>query len=334
MKAIALTSGGLDSLLSAKLIAQQGIDVTAVYFFIPFYLSFKKQDGNLSAQKVRSHIESLGITFLPITVGEEFLSLLIKPKHGFGAQMNPCIDCRIFMLRKSKELMADLGASFLVSGEVVGQRPMSQHKATMLKIEKEAGVEGLVVRPLCAQLLPETIPETRQWIARDKLYNFNGRSRRPQMELAKKLGITGYPNAAGGCLLTESSFIGKVRDLIVSGGLSLPNVELLKVGRHFRLSETAKVVVGRDQEENLQLVRLACSGDYIIMPPEEIAGATALVRGVLSAEVIKCAAALAARYCDTDQGAEVTMTVKKVDGDTLLARVVPMPEQKIAQLRI
>lgn len=200
MRAIALLSGGLDSTLATKVIVDQGIEVEAVNFLTVFCTCTTHGETCLASQKA---VESLGIPLSVFNVSTEFLEIVKNPKHGYGSNMNPCIDCRIFMLKKAKALMEKSGASFLITGEVLGQRPMSQRRDAMRLTEKEAGLDGLILRPLSAKFLPVTIPEKEGWVNRESLLNFQGRSRKPQMELAAYFGIRDYPCPAGGCLLTD-----------------------------------------------------------------------------------------------------------------------------------
>jgi len=299
MKAIALVSGGLDSILAAKLVQELGIEVIAFHFVIPFCHRSKKNspEGGRVLEFVR---DNLGVPLSKIDVKDIFLEIIKKPAHGFGSNMNPCIDCKILMLRKAKEMMAELDAKFIITGEVLGQRPMSQHRQALLTIAKDSGLEGLVLRPLSAKLLEETIPEKEGWISRDKLLNFGGRGRSDQVKLAKDLDIKDFAQPAGGCLLTDPLFTKRLKELIKHGELDLDNIELLKVGRHFRLSADAKLVVGRDEGENEELMSLAKDGDYLFMPTEEMAGPTSLGRGGFNDELIKFSCAITCRYCDTD----------------------------------
>jgi len=292
-KAIALISGGLDSILAARLIKEQGIEIIPLYFKIPFCQREKK-----NKDRGRWVADNLGVELKSVDIGKDFLPLLTQPKHGFGANLNPCIDCKILMLKKSKEMMPGLDAAFVVSGEVLGQRPMSQYRRALETIEKESGLEGLVLRPLSAKLLSETIPEREGWVKRNHLLDFQGRSRRPQRELAVKFKIKDYPNAAGGCLLTDSEFTRRLKDLIAHQGLSLQNIELLKIGRHFRLGPETKLVVGRNEEENEELANLAKENDYFFSPDEKIAGPISLGRGRFDGDLIKLASSIALRYCD------------------------------------
>jgi tRNA U34 2-thiouridine synthase MnmA/TrmU len=216
------------------------------------------------------------------------------------------------MLRKTKELMRGWNAAFVVTGEVLGQRPMSQHKQALETIVTESGLEGLVLRPLSARLLTETIPEKEGWIERNRLLNFSGRSRKPQMALAKKLGIKTYLQPAGGCLLTDPRFTNRLKDLISHQELNLDNIELLKIGRHFRISDKAKLVVGRDEKENEKLASLAQKEDYLFTPNEELAGPTSLGRGILNEELLKACCSITCRYCDSNGKSQAQIFYKKI----------------------
>jgi tRNA U34 2-thiouridine synthase MnmA/TrmU len=314
MKAIALISGVLDSLLAARVIQGQGIEVIPLYFKIPFC-----QDRNNklthSPDNALQAARDLNLTLKVVDISEEFLGLLTKPKHGFGSLMNPCIDCKILMLIKAKGLLGEWGAQFVITGEVLGQRPMSQHKKALQIIEKESGLEGLVLRPLSAKLLPETTPEKSGWVKRDKLLSFSGRRRRPQMSLALEFMISEYANPAGGCLLTDPEFTRRLNDLMAHQELKIEDIELLKLGRHFRISEEAKLVVGRDELENLELTRLARAGDYLFMPTENMAGPTSLGRGKFSPELIGISCGITCRYCDLNGKSEAEIIYRKVPAE-------------------
>jgi tRNA U34 2-thiouridine synthase MnmA/TrmU len=296
-KAIVLVSGGLDSTLAAALIKQQGIEVVALNFKSIFCLCNRKNASGC-INHAQQAAKNLGIDLRVINITEEVFKVIKKPKHGFGSNMNPCIDCRILKFRKAKELMEEINASFIVTGEVLGQRPMSQYRRALEIIEKESGLEGLVLRPLSGRLLPETIPERQGWLCREKLLDFSGRTRKPQIELAKKLDIKDYPCPAGGCLLTDPEFSKRLKDLMQRGELNINNIELLKLGRHFRLNEGVRLVVGRDEKENAELARLAKESDYLFFPNAELAGPTSLGRGEFSADLIRLAGSITCRYCD------------------------------------
>ncbi len=296
MKAIALISGGLDSILAAKIIKDMNIDVMGVYFRTPFDMLDK---GAVTKEEyIRNLTSQQSIDFQVIDLGQDFLDMVKKPKHGFGANVNPCIDCRIYMLKKAKQMMLDTGASFLVTGEVLGQRQMSQHLRTMLKIDKEADVEGINLRPLCAKHLEETIPEKNGWVDRNNLFDFAGRGRRNQIDLAITLGIVEFAQPAGGCLLTDVQYAKRFRDLLKFGTYDLNNIELLKYGRHFKLADNIKLIVGRNLRDNDAITRLSGCGNFLLEPPEEVAGPTALVIGQAQKENLELAAAIVCRYCD------------------------------------
>jgi tRNA-specific 2-thiouridylase len=259
MKAVSLFSGGLDSILAVKLIQNQGIDVTAFHFVLPFY--YVEDEKQIRAVKTAHKLA------IPIEIfrgGSDYIEMVKKPKHGYGKNMNPCIDCKIFMLKKARIFAEEIGASFLVSGEVLGQRPMSQRKKAMELIEKKAGVEGLLLRPLSAKLLPPTIPEKKGWVKRDNFCAFEGRSRKPQIQKAKELRLSDFPSPAGGCCLADLDFSIRLRDAFEHNEDSFSELQLLNFGRHFRLTSGAKLIVGRDEKENQIIESLADDKDYII----------------------------------------------------------------------
>jgi tRNA U34 2-thiouridine synthase MnmA/TrmU len=220
-----------------------------------------------------------------------------NPKYGYGSNMNPCIDCRILMFRKAKKYMQERGASFIFTGEVLGQRPMSQHKKALKIIEKESGLENLIVRPLSARLLKPTIPEEKGWIDREKLLSIQGRRRLPQMKLADELGIKDYPCPAGGCRLTDPNFAERLKEAFEHKEYSLENIQLLRYGRHFRLDSGAKVIVGRNEEENKTLLRFLNKGD-ILMEVVNVGSPIVLLKKSKRREDIKKAASLCIRYSD------------------------------------
>lgn len=334
MKAIALISGGLDSILAAKVIKEQGIDTLPLNFKIPFACRDKKissKDWGI----VSLVLNSLGVELKVVDISNEFLDLLVKPKHGFGSNMNPCIDCKILMLNKAKELMKEWDAQFVITGEVLGQRPMSQHRGALELIERKSGLEGLVLRPLSARLLSKTLPEKEGWVKRNKLLNFSGRTRRPQINLAKNFQIKNYPNASGGCLLTDREFSKRLKDLIIHQELSIDNIELLKMGRHFRISQDTKLIVGRDEKENEQLVKLVKDNDYLFMPGEKIAGPTSLGRGQFSEELIKLSCGITCRYCDLNGETDTQIIYRKIsESEDRVLEVSPIEDAKLTSLRV
>ncbi len=325
VKAISLISGGLDSALATKIILDQGIEVVAVNFVSSFCRcdhGTKGKDGGRDEARFVS--ENLNIPLRVVNVTRDFLEILKSPKHGYGSNMNPCIDCRILMLKKTKELMQELDAQFLITGEVLGQRPMSQHGHAMLMVEKEAGVEGILLRPLSAKLLEPTLPEKNGWVDREKLFDISGRSRKPQMALAETYNVKDYPCPAGGCLLTDPNFSRRIRDLIDHDLLNLEDVKLLNHGRHFRLTSVAKLVVGRDEHDNTMIESCVREGDYLFQPFAEAPGPSALGRGVDfdKEETRLLAARLVARYFDQKTGAPSVLVTHK--GKTQEVAVSPL----------
>lgn len=291
-KAIALISGGLDSVLAAKVILEQGIEVIGVTFITPF-------SGDDISERVKSLAKTLNIDLKLLDISEEFFKMLKFPKHGYGKNLNPCIDCRILELRQAHQLMKELGASFVITGEVLGQRPMSQNRHSIELIERESGMEGLIVRALCAKLLSPSIPEKEGWIKREELLDIDGRSRKKQYKLVEKYNISGYGAPAGGCLLTDAGFSLKVKNLMKSDMLDSGFINLMKTGRYFSVSDSFKLVVGRDHKENLKLLSLAKDGDVIFEP--ESKGPVAIGRGKRENNTLEIASKIVAYYCKDEQ---------------------------------
>jgi len=311
-------SGGLDSSLAVRMIHDMGIEILGVHFTGPFCQCNRGKGGCISYAMQQA--ESLGIEFRTLPLGRDYIDIVIDPRHGYGSGVNPCMDCRILMFRRARELMVETAASFVVTGEVLGQRPMSQLKHKLAIIEKESDLQGLIVRPLCGRHMPETLPEKEGIIDREKMLAISGRSRREQIDLAATLDVGDYPCPAGGCLLTDKPFARRIRDAIAHEELRLESIALLKTGRHFRLPGGSKLVVGRDQQENEKIERLAGEGDTILMP-DTVTGPSALLRGDnLSAEDIDLAASVVASYCNGQgattillAGTEKAITVERRD---------------------
>ena len=286
-KALALISGGLDSTLAAKIMLEQGVELVGLYLSAPW--------GCCDKTKAMKVAQQLRIPFLVEKLTQEYIQVIRAPKYGYGSSMNPCIDCRIYMFHKAKGLLGELGASFLVTGEVLGQRPMSQMKPALIRIEEDAGLSRLVVRPLSAQVLPVTIPEEQGIIDREKLHGITGRSRKPQMELALKYGILDYPNPAGGCLLTDQEFGNRVRDLFAhQENVDLEDMELLRIGRHFRIDRHTKLIVGRNEQENATLAEYLAQGRLLLRP--EFPGPSVLFIGPPNEAARQEALQVIARY--------------------------------------
>lgn len=296
-KAVALLSGGLDSQLAVRLMLAQGVGVQCLTSVSIFHAS--TVPGAAAPPDTRhpavAAAERLGIPIILTDTNQAMLDLVRHPKHGHGKNLNPCVDCRIMLLRRAHERMRQTGADFIVTGEVLGQRPMSQRRWSLDLIEREAGVVGLVLRPLSAKLLPPSRPELDGLVDREKLLAIRGRSRLEQMALAAGLGLTDYPTPAGGCLLTDPNFSFRLAELLRHGEPQLDDVELLRVGRHFRLDQRTKAVVGRLEPENYVLERLARPGD-LLLDAADFTGPTVLLRGDTSDQNIKAAAALTIKY--------------------------------------
>lgn len=318
-KALALYSGGLDSLLSILIVKEQNIDVIAIKFLTGFLLPLKSEDLFYS-KKFAFQLKELNII-------EKFLPILKNPQHGYGKNLNPCIDCKILMLKEAAKLMAEYEASFIVTGEIVSQRPMSQKRETLFHIEKEANLSGLVLRPLSAKLLPPTKPELEGIINRERLYDLWGRGRKSQIALSKKFGIEKVPQPAGGCLLTEPSFCKKVKDLIFHNELTVENIELLKIGRHFRLSKKCKAIVGRDERENEMLFTIK---DRIIIYPIDYKGPVILLKGNCSEKEIDKAGAICVYY---SKRKNVTIIIKN-GGREKMKNYDAISKEEIVKYRI
>ena len=333
MKAIILLSGGLDSTLAAELMSREGLELLAVNFKTPFCLCDRHSSNLGCGSNARRVAEAIGIDLKIINATKDFLEVLKKPAHGYGANMNPCIDCRILFFRKSKELMDEFGASFIITGEVLGQRPMSQFRRQMDIIEKEAGLEGLVLRPLSAKLLTPTIPEKNGWVNRERMLDIAGRSRKPQMALAKDLGINDYPCAAGGCLLTDPEFANRVRDLIKHDELDMQNIDLLKAGRYFRLSPGAKLIVGRNESENKMLTMLAKEGDYLF-GPATINGPIAVGKGSFTENLLEVACRIVSRYSDRDGEIYADISYRRLpDSEERIIKSSFLGDEELTRLR-
>ncbi|MCK4910590.1 MAG: hypothetical protein KAR83_03060 [Thermodesulfovibrionales bacterium] len=312
-RAIALLSGGLDSTLAVLLLRKQNIDVTAVTFLMHFGCDMS--DSASCTTDASSLASRYGFTLKMCHLADKFTEIVKNPKFGHGKNMNPCIDCRILMLMEAKELMRMSGADFVATGEVLGQRPMSQRRDTFPRIDREAGLEGLVLRPLSAKLLNPTRPELEGLVDREQLLGIAGRGRRPQIALAEELGLTDYPAPAGGCLLTEPNFSYRLKELLDHDpDPALKELHLLRVGRHFRPPGGDKFVVGRDERENARLESLADSGD-LLLDVLDVASPITLIPARASKEEIAFAAATCVRYSDEKKKPEVKVAVMKGGGE-------------------
>ncbi len=306
-KAIALYSGGLDSTLAILVMQKLGVDVTAITFLNHFGCDISDKSSCSKDPFAASVKFDFKVKLAHLS--DKFLDIVKNPRYGHGKNMNPCIDCRILMLNEAREFMKLTGSDFLITGEVLGQRPMSQRKDCFPMMDKAAGVKGLVLRPLSGKLLPVTIPEEKGLVNRELLYDFNGRSRKPQMALAKAFGLTEYPAPAGGCLLTEPIYSFKLKDLLhYSKHPEHKDINLLRLGRHFRFSPDCKIIVGRNEEENTAIKALADEEDFLLNV-EGAGSPLTIIRGHVTDAAVALAASLCARYSDAKKLSEVTVMV-------------------------
>jgi tRNA-uridine 2-sulfurtransferase len=303
MRAICVFSGGLDSMLAAEAIRAQGIDVLALFFETPFF----------GAETARESARAMDLAFKVVDITRRHLEVVRHPKHGYGSSMNPCMDCHALMFRIAGEIIESEGAAFVATGEVMGQRPMSQNKHALNRIAMESGIHDLLLRPLSAKRLPMTRPEKEGWIQREALFDFQGRSRKPQMELARRLNLPDYPPPGGGCLLTEKGFSRRLKDLLKERPDVEPTeLELLKLGRHFRIGPHAKVVVGRNKAENDMIQALSGKED-ILLKSVSVPGPTVLLSGGFSEEPVRTAAQITTAYSDTSGRIVNTVSVRQED---------------------
>ncbi|MDA8431446.1 MAG: 7-cyano-7-deazaguanine synthase [Nitrospiraceae bacterium] len=330
-RAVALYSGGLDSTLAVIAALRQGIEVTAVTFLNHFGCDIT--DKSSCSKDPFSAAEKFGFTVKLCHLSEKFIDIVKNPKFGHGRNMNPCMDCRILMLKEAKAFMEMTGAEFIITGEVLGQRPMSQRRDALNIIDREAGLKGLVLRPLSAKLLKPTIAEENGLVDRELLYDFGGRTRKPQMALAEEYGLTDYPAPAGGCLLTEPNYSYRLKELLDHApDPSLTDLQLLRIGRHFRLSRGCKAVVGRDRSENDEL--LALTGDEgTWMRVIGYGSPVTLLRGAAENDEVVTAAALCARYSDAGKLPEADVKVTAGAEESRL-KVMPAPAFVVEGLKI
>jgi tRNA U34 2-thiouridine synthase MnmA/TrmU len=341
-KAVALLSGGLDSMLAVKVIQEQGVHVEGINFFTGFCV-----EGHTHAIRSKDRdrpkrnnalwaAEQLGIKLHIIDISEDYKDVVINPKHGYGANLNPCLDCKSFMVREAQKWMKQHEFDFLITGEVMGQRPMSQRKDTMPVVSQESGAEDLLVRPLCAKLLPETTPEREGWIARDKLLNFSGRNRKPQIALAEEYGFSDYAQPAGGCcFLTDANYSSKLADLWTARGektYEIDDIVMLKVGRHLRPRPHFKLIIARDEGETNFLK--GYRKQYLSMHTSSHSGPICLVDGntdELSKDDLELAARIVARFSSGRSADSVGVRVLKKSGESNELAVKPLPADEVLQ---
>lgn len=293
-------------MLSSALIRAQGIEVLGLFFETPFF----------SSPQARKSAESIALPIKVVDITDSHLEMLRNPRHGYGGHMNPCIDCHTLMIRTAGEMLEQERARFIITGEVLGQRPMSQNLKALSMVASESGFQKVILRPLSAKRLPITLPEEKGWVDRERLLGFSGRSRKPQMELAERLHITEYPSPAGGCLLTDEVFSRRLKDLLsASPHLALREIELLKLGRHFRIGLHTKLVVGRNEKEN-HTIHVLSKGADLELRTVSVPGPTVLVLGDLTPELEDLAASITVSYSDAgnDESTEISLMGRGKNG--------------------
>ncbi|UCF03770.1 MAG: tRNA 4-thiouridine(8) synthase ThiI [Deltaproteobacteria bacterium] len=306
-------SGGLDSMLAVRVLLDQDIEMTGITFQTPFF-------GPAGAQKAA---RQLGIPLRVVDIGEAHLEMLKNPKYGYGSQMNPCIDCHALMLKTAGGIMDAEGFDFLCTGEVLGQRPMSQRKDALRAVDKLSGYGGYILRPLSAKLLWETVPEELGKVDRQRLLDIHGRSRKVQMALAAYYGIEEYPSPGGGCILTKEGFADRLRDLLATQEeVGLHDVELLKCGRHLRLPSGRRLVVGRVHGDNLRLQALAREED-LLLRVKGIPGPTGLLAAQVSVQEVELAAGIVAAYSDAETGEDTVVVLSGRENREITVTVRP-----------
>lgn len=341
--ALVLLSGGLDSLLACRVLMAQGLRVTALRFTSPF---FDADVGDPAAYAATIR-DKYGIDARVHNVGADYIRMLEAPAHGFGRNFNPCIDCKIFMLRRARELMAEYGASFLATGEVLGQRPMSQRRDAMRIIEKESGCAGLLLRPLCAQLMEPTEAERSGLVDRERLLRLSGRGRTEQQRLAAEFGITDYPAPAGGCLLTDVNLTVRFRRFApgifaaaptASGDFAVNSFRLLLFGRHFEPGPGLWFALGRDQTDNEKIGRLRREDDWLVQCAERPGplGLLRILRGAPDAQALEpILAGLVLRHAKRVNGrAEAGLVRIERNGETKEVRFAPLDEESARTLQV
>jgi len=317
MKAIVLYSGGLDSTLALALLQRLGIETIPLTFQLPF----------TRPRDIRPDAQPKGLQVVPLA--GDYLELLRHPRHGRGKHLNPCVDCHLHMLQQARRLMPEWGADFVATGEVLGQRPMSQHRQSLDLISRESGLAGLLLRPLSAQLLEPTIPETKGWIPRSQLLGIRGRGRKIQFALAAEWGVREFGAPAGGCLMTDKSYCRRVERLIGAEMLTIPNMQWIRFGRFFDLGPEGKVMVARNQEECRALEELILPDDWVLRPGHG-KGPTAILRGRRPEAVLPRAAAITAYYCRKHLPLQIMAARGSSDAGCVVS-FEPIPENELRE---
>lgn len=346
-KAIALISGGLDSLLAAKVVMEQGIHVEGINFYSGFFgagadLSLRNQTKTLQCNVSTAKpsecgspqwiADQLGIKLHVVNVCEEFKAVMQQPRYGFGANLNPCLDCKVFIVTHALKWIQENHFDFIISGEVLGQRPMSQRRDTMAVVIRDSKVHDLLLRPLCAKLLAPTLPEREGWVDREKLYAMSGRGRKEQITLAKHFGFNEFPAPAGGCLLTVPQYAKRLQDLWDHKGnrnYSLTEINLLKVGRHIRPNNQFKLIVGREEAENNYLLTHASA--MVSLHAIDFPGPIGLIDGIINQENLILAASIIARFGKGRDVPQVAIQINPPAGDAYTLNVTPLTAEQVLE---
>lgn len=312
VRAFGLLSGGLDSILAVKVIQSQGIEVTGLAFVCPFF----------GAHRAKEAANNLNIPLIIKDFTQDHFQIVKNPPHGYGKTMNPCIDCHALMLKMAGQLMEKEGFDFIFTGEVLNERPMSQNRQSLQVVAKISEYEKHIVRPLSAKLLEVTEPEKKGLVDRNTLLDIQGRSRKRQISLAKEFGILEYPNPAGGCLLTDRGFSNRLKELLEHNvNPAYFELQLLRFGRHFRVSPHSKLIVGRDEQENGIIEKFIIENSFLLMA-DEVPGPVCLLVGNDAEENVNIAARICASYSDVKDKAECIIKceqAKKVQKITVIA---------------
>jgi len=327
-KCILLYSGGLDSLLTAKILLDMGIEVTGLHCILPYFPP--DMDPELLKESIAA--KQIGLNLIHYRCGKEYISMLKNPPHGYGKQVNPCIDCKIFFIKKAAELMNETGADFVATGEVVGQRPMSQHKHTLIHIENST-LKGRLLRPLSAKLLTPTIAETEGLVDREKLYDISGRGRTRQIELAESLGIKEFSTPAGGCLFTDKFIADRIKDLIkYTPDFNQTELYLLKIGRHFRINSSLKIIVSKNESDTKELEKYEKNSDYFFKP--DFSGPSAYVKGIMNDDYTNIINSIICRYGKPSPDGSIINIYSHSNLLKSIETVLPISDSELEKFRI
>ncbi|OIO55187.1 MAG: tRNA (5-methylaminomethyl-2-thiouridylate)-methyltransferase [Alphaproteobacteria bacterium CG_4_10_14_0_2_um_filter_63_37] len=338
IRALGMLSGGLDSILAVRMLQNQGIEVECVNFYTGFCVTGHTQalrsnkDGTMKQHDALAAAEQLGVKLHIEDISEDYVEIVTNPRYGYGKNVNPCLDCKIFMVQKAKQMMETMGFDFVFTGEVLGERPMSQRRDTFPVIERDAEMRGWLLRPLSAQLLPETEPEKKGWVDRSKLGRIGGRSRKPQLALVRQFDIKEFPQPAGGCcFLTDENYARRLKDMWQVRGsrrYTMDDIVLLKVGRHLRINPQYKLIVGREEGENHYLQ--GYSDRFDTLRAEVVPGPVVLVDGNLeSEEEAERAMRITARFGKGRGDATVAIVLRRKTGEQIVREVAPLPAEEV-----